>query len=220
MEKKTNSTTIITTLLCLLPIVLALVLYEKLPEQIAIHFDYTGTPDNYLPKALAVFGLPLILALLNLYTHFRLNNDPKSENASSAMKQVTKWAIPLVSIIVMPITLFMAIGADIPITMIVTAIVGVMLVVCGNYLPKCRRNYTVGIKLPWTLDSEDNWNKTHRFAGPLWVIGGMLFIATAFFDSMIAAIGIIVLLVTLPPIYSYFTYKNQLRVNQEKNIEK
>ncbi len=220
MKKKTNNTTIITTLLCLLPIVLALALYEKLPEQIAIHFDYTGTPDNYLPKALAVFGLPLILALLNLYTHFRLNNDPKSENASSAMKQVTKWAIPLVSIIVMPITLFMAIGADIPITMIVTAIVGVMLVVCGNYLPKCRRNYTVGIKLPWTLDSEDNWNKTHRFAGPLWVIGGMLFIATAFFDSMIAAIGIIVLLVTLPPIYSYFTYKNQIRVNQEKNIEK
>ena len=57
MEKKTSKTLLITTVLCLLPIILALVLYDRLPEQIAIHFDSTGAPDNYLPKALAVFWL-------------------------------------------------------------------------------------------------------------------------------------------------------------------
>ena len=82
--------------------------------------------------------------------------------------------------------------------------------ICGNYLPKCKRNYTLGIKLPWTLDNEDNWNKTHRFAGFVWVLGGILFTISAFFSFAYAMIGIVVLLMVLPPIYSYLTYKNQL----------
>ncbi|MDD4445949.1 MAG: SdpI family protein, partial [Eubacteriales bacterium] len=102
-------------------------------------------------------------------------------------------------------------GAEIPITMLVTALVGVLLVVCGNYLPKCRRNYTVGIKLPWTLDSDENWNKTHRFAGPVWVVGGILFIATAFFDTLYAGLGVITVMVALPAVYSYSVYRKQSR---------
>ena len=210
MEKKTNNSIIITTLVCLLPVILGLALYDKLPGQIAVHFDAMGEPDNYLPKALAVFGLPAFLAAVNLFTHFMLNHDPRRENASASMKLVGKWAVPLISVIVMPVTLFMAMGAEIPITMLVTALVGLLLVICGNYLPKCRRNYTVGIKLPWTLDSDDNWNKTHRFAGPVWVIGGMLFIATAFFNVPYAGIGIIAALVVLPVIYSYLAYASDM----------
>ncbi len=214
MEKKTNNTLIITTILCLLPIILAIVLYDKLPAQVAIHFNSAGAPDNYLPKAIAVFGLPIGLAVINLYSHFRLNNDPKVENTSFALKQIGYWAVPLGSLIIMPITLFIAIGAEIPITIIVTAVVGLIIVACGNYLPKCKRNYTIGIKLPWTLDSQDNWNKTHRFAGFVWVALGIAFIANAFFQSTYVLIGIIVLLVALPPIYSYITYKNQLSANK------
>lgn len=209
MKKKTNSTLIITTLVCLLPVILALALYDKLPAQIAVHFDQTGSPDNYLPKALAVFGLPVFMAVVNLFTHFMLDHDPRRENASATMKLVAKWSVPLISVIVMPVTLFMAMGAEIPITMLVTGLVGVLFVICGNYLPKCKRNYTVGIKLPWTLDSDDNWNKTHRFAGPVWVIGGILFIATAFFDTLYAGLVIMVVMVALPAVYSYCTYRNQ-----------
>lgn len=214
MKKKSNKTLIITTILCLLPVILAVLLYNRLPEQIAIHFDASGAPDNYLPKALAVFGLPVLMAVINLYTHFRIDNDPKSENASSELKQLGKWAVPLLSVIVMPITIFIALGAQIPIVLIITAIVGVVIILCGNYLPKCRRNYTVGIKLPWTLDNEDNWNKTHRFAGFIWVIGGLAFTSTAFFSTVYAMyimLGIIILLVALPPVYSYAFYRKQQR---------
>lgn len=207
MEKKTNSTLIITTLVCLLPVILALALYDKLPAQIAVHFDHTGTPDNYIPKAIAVFGLPVIMAAINLFTHFMLDHDPRRKNASATMRMVAKWSLPLISVIVIPVTLFMAMGARIPIVMVVTGLVSVLLVICGNYLPKCKRNYTVGIRLPWTLDSDDNWNKTHRFAGPVWVIGGFLFIATAFFDTLYAGLGVIAVMVALPAIYSYLTYR-------------
>lgn len=213
MKKKTNSTLIITTLVCFLPVILGLALYDKLPSQIAIHFDINGSPDNYMPKAIAVFALPIFMAVINLFTHFMLDHDPRKENASTAMKMIGKWALPLISIIVMPVTLFMAMGAEIPITMLVTGLVGVLLVICGNYLPKSRRNYTVGIKLPWTLDSDENWNKTHRFAGPVWVVGGFLFIATAFVHALYVEIGIIVAIVALPTIYSYLIYRKESKTN-------
>ena len=89
-----NKTTFITTILCLLPLVISMAVYDKLPDQIAIHFDSAGNPDSYLPKAIAAFGLPVLFMLINLYTHFRVNQDPKVSNASHALKNVSRWAVP------------------------------------------------------------------------------------------------------------------------------
>lgn len=205
-----NRSTILSTIVCLLPIILSVVLYSRLPEQVAVHFNNLGEADNYLPKAVAAFGLPLILAVINLYSHFRVNKDPKRENASDSLKSLTQWIVPVISVILVPVTLFMALGVNLPILLIAQALAGVVVVICGNYLPKCKRNYTIGIKLPWTLDSEDNWNKTHRFAGFIWVIGGIGILLNAFLNiSWIVMITIIVLLVVIPFVYSYFLYKKQ-----------
>lgn len=207
MKSKLNAPLFISTVLCLLPIILGLILYGKLPEQIAVHFDSTGAPNGYLPKGAAVFFLPVIFAVLNIITHFRLNHDPKNDSISLRLKQAAKWALPVISVIVMPITLFLSMGAPIPISTIVTSLVGIVIVICGNYLPKCKQNYTAGIKLPWTLHSQDNWNKTHRFAGFLWVICGILMIANAFLSWPYGSIILLAAMVLLPPAYSYHLYK-------------
>lgn len=207
MKSKLNTPLFISTVLCLLPIILGLILYGKLPEQIAVHFDSTGAPNGYLPKGAAVFFLPVIFAVLNVITHFRLNHDPKNDSISLRLKQAAKWALPVISVIVMPITLFLSMGAPIPIGTIVTSLVGIVIVICGNYLPKCKQNYTAGIKLPWTLNSQDNWNKTHRFAGFLWVICGILMIANAFLSWPYGSIILLAAMVLLPPAYSYLLYK-------------
>jgi len=209
MKVKANKALIISTLLCLLPILLGLILYDRLPDEIAIHFDNAGRPDNYASKALAVFGLPVLLAAINAYVHFRLGTDPKRENASSALRQASRWALPLIALVLMPVTLFMAMGASIPVIMVAKAIAGLMVVICGNYLPKSKRNYTIGIKLPWTLDSEDNWRKTHRFAGFVWVAGGLILIANAFFAAPYVSLAVIALLIVLPFAYSYLAYARQ-----------
>ena len=209
MDKKTNKTLIISTILCLLPIVLGLVLYESLPDEIAIHFDSAGRPDNYLPKALAVFGLPVLLAAINVYLHFRLNSDPRRENASASLKAASRWALPLIALVLMPVTLFMAMGSPLPVVMVAKAMAGLVIAVCGNYLPKCRRNFTVGIRLPWTLASDENWRRTHRFAGFVWVTGGLIMTGDAFLSIPYVSLIVIVLLVVLPSVYSYVTYMNQ-----------
>jgi uncharacterized membrane protein len=56
---------------------------------------------------------------------------------------------------------------------------GVLFIFIGNWLPKCKQTYTLGIRLPWTLADEDNWNRTHRFAGPVWVVCGLVVMAGA-----------------------------------------
>jgi uncharacterized membrane protein len=202
-----NKATVISTLLCLLPIALSILFYNNLPDQIAVHFDSIGNPDNYLPKALAAFGLPLLLAAINLYSHFRIAAEPKVNNTSASLRTFTKWFIPVVSLIIVPITLFMAMGKKVPVVMIGTAIAGLAIVISGNYLPKCKRNYTIGIKLPWTLDNDENWNHTHRFSGFVWTIGGIAIIINAFLGIPSLMIAIVACLIVIPFTYSYIFYR-------------
>ncbi|VTR35139.1 Immunity protein sdpI [Actinobacillus pleuropneumoniae] len=209
MRKKNSSMLVLTTLICLLPIILSMTLYSQLPEQVAVHWDAAGNPDNYVPKAVAAFMLPLITAVINVIVNVGLNNDPKKMNAAPVLRTMGLWLVPALSLILMPITLFKAMGAELPIQTIAPALVGMLLVITGNYLPKSKQNYTVGIKLPWTLNSQDNWNKTHRFAGYLWMAGGAFMILTAFLkvNLAIAIVPVIILIAAAPAIYSFSLFK-------------
>lgn len=212
MKTKFDRLMVISTLVCLLPVILSLIMYDKLPDKMPIHWDIEGNPDNYGSKAFAAIGLPLILAGLNLITHFGLNTDPKKANSSVVLKLIGKLTIPLLSVALVPITLFAGLGYDIPIEKVVPAFVGLLFIIIGNYLPKSKQNYTVGIKLPWTLNNEANWNKTHRLAGYLWIIGGLLMFANSFLKIFWIPVFIIIIscLTVVPAIYSYMLYKNGL----------
>lgn len=214
MKTRNNSAMlIITSGVCLLPIILSFILYNELPEQIAIHWNSVGNADNFVHKAVAAFGLPFLFLAINLFSKIRLYNDPKQSNTSQVMQVFSTWTPPLLSLVLVPITLFIAMGANIPISSIVPVFTGIVLLVCGNYLPKSRQNYTIGIKLPWTLLNADNWNKTHRMAGYLWIIGGITLIAGTFisFDSTLWGISMTILvvipLIIIPVFYSYWLYK-------------
>lgn len=205
-----NKSTLISTLICFFPIIPAIMLYNKLPAQIAVHFNSAGIADGYLSKPIALFGLPTLLAAINVYSHFRINKDPKSENASIRLKELLKWLIPLISITMIPTSIFKSMGINIPIVFISQTILGLVIIICGNYMPKCKQNYTVGIKLPWTLHDEDNWNKTHRFSGFIWVVGGIIILLNAFLNiSFYITLISIIMLVIFPFIYSYTLYKKQ-----------
>ena len=77
----------------------------------------------------------------------------------------------------------------------------------GNYLPKCQQNYTIGIKIPWTLNSEENWNRTHRFAGRLWVVCGLALMLTGFFGGFWIFFAVVLLMVLAPLAYSYALHR-------------
>jgi len=223
MKIKNNSAMfIITSVVCLLPIILSFAVYNELPGQIAVRWDSAGNPDNFLPKALAAFGLPFLFMAVNIFSKLFLFNDPKrSANLPKVMLIISVWTPPVLSLVLVPLTLFIAMGAKIPIPMIAPVLVGIIFILCGNYMPKTRQNYTVGIKFPWTLHNADNWNKTHRIAGYLWVISGIILIAVGFIVGDASLWGvplilyIIAVLLVVPLLYSYLLY-NKIRKDKKE----
>jgi uncharacterized membrane protein len=104
-------------------------------------------------------------------------------------------------------------GYDLAVNVIMQLTLGLIFMVIGNLLPKCKRNYIVGIKVPWTLNDDENWNKTHRFSGKLWVVCGAVMAATAVFGNFIVVFSIAMLMVIVPTIYSYM-YSRRSKKNE------
>jgi uncharacterized membrane protein len=201
----------LTSLICLSPMLLAAILYGDLPNRIAVHWNVAGEANLYFPKWAAAFALPIALAAVNALIQVYIAADPKISNISPAMILIRRWLICIISAVVVPITLFVAIGHDIPVVTVILAFVGVLIVIFGNYLPKSRRNYTVGIKLPWTLHDADNWNKTHLMAGRLFVVCGVVMILSAFIlrtpPLSYLPLALIFVIALAPIVYSYRLFK-------------
>ncbi len=203
---------IIGCIICLLPSVFGVAMWNKLPTEIPIHWNAAGEIDNYVPKWIAVFILPLFLAAMNLVCHITSARDKRKDNYSKALTAMTYWLLPIVSLIACPICIFAAVGVNVKIQVIIPPLVGLMLVFVGNYLPKCKQNSTMGVKLPWTLSSEENWNRTHRVTGWLWLISGLCIIVLAFcaFSSTAFASIMFTLLavdIIIPTVYSFALHK-------------
>ena len=214
MTKNNRTIVWVTSIICLLPLTYSALMYAALPERIAIHWNSAGVPDNMVHKAVAAFGLPFLFLAINLYSKMRLLNDPRREGQSQAIRQISIWLIPAASIVLVPVTLLMAMGARVPIVLLGSLLVGLLLVVFGNDLPKNRQNYTIGLKLPWTLNDADNWNKVHRLAGYLWIAGGLGLIVGSFLlrqalAHIVLTALVIVILVLVPSVYSYSLYKHE-----------
>ena len=203
-----RKTLILTTLICLIPIVVGAAVYSRLPETMATHWNMNGEPDGWSSRAFAVFGLPGILLAVNLLLPFALKADPKRANMSDKLVMITLWIIPMISLLCCGLTLARGLGYEVRVERWVPVFMGVLFIVIGNYLPKTKQSYTMGIKLPWTLNSEENWNRTHRLAGYLWVLGGLLFIVMSFVGWSLAAFLIILaVMVLVPTAYSYLLYR-------------
>ena len=200
---------ILTSIVCLIPIVIGLMFYSKMPEQVAIHWGFDGNPDGYASKAVAIVILPSSLFVMNLLLPFLLKMDPKYENISEKTVNLLLWILPVVSLMASGLTISSALGKEVNVNVFAPLVVGIMFTVIGNYLPKMSQSYTVGIKLPWTLNDEENWNKTHRLAGKLWVVCGLLLIVGSFTNmTMGLMIVMLVVAVIVPTVYSYMQFKN------------
>ncbi len=209
MLKKYKSTIILTSVITLLPIVAGMILWDRLPSEIATHFGTDNQPDSYSSKAFAVFGLPLLMLGLHLLCIFVTNADPKKQNISDKAIGVVLWIIPLTSLILMSVTYAYALGSKIRIGFIAIMFLGILFILLGNYMPKTRQNYTFGLKIPWTLNDEENWVKTHRFAGRIMVFGGAIICATAIFENPFIFFPVVMVMTFGPIAYSYKLHKEK-----------
>ena len=174
---------------------------------------WSTNPQTVFP--LVVLFTPVLLALtlaLCLYLTERLEKDREK---NKKINSVVIWTIPLLSNVTFWVSFSIAAGhTELPITRIMGWLFAVIYLVMGNYLPKCRQNSTVGIRVKWTASTEENWNATHRLAGPCYMVCGFLMIPASFLPEKAATfllLGLLILGNAIPLVYSYTFYKKQQR---------
>lgn len=215
MIKKNKGTLILTSIVILIPLIIGLLLWNKLPEKIPSHWGIDGEVDGWSSKAAAVFGFPCFLLALHWICFLGTMADPKQKAFTRKMLTLVLWICPSISLLVGSLIYTKVLGYDLNVETVMSLLVGLMFLVFGNLLPKCRQSYTMGIKLPWTLANEENWNKTHRFGGKVWVIGGIVTMVTAFVGNFWILLGVLVVMVAVPTVYSYLYYRKQQKEAKE-----
>ncbi|MEE1320708.1 MAG: SdpI family protein [Acutalibacteraceae bacterium] len=203
MIKKNLKTVIATALITLSPIVIGLLLWDKLPDEIATHFGTNGLPDRYSSKAFAVFGLPFVMLAIHLFGILATKADPKHSNITDKNFKIVLWIAPLLSVVLCVLSFAYSINNTVPVVTVLIIFMGVLFVITGNLMPKVKQNYSIGIKLPHTLNDKDNWYKTHRFAGKIWVIGGVVICLTAVLENIFVFLAITLVMAFAPMVYSY-----------------
>lgn len=204
MKADVKKKLIITTIITLLPIALGLFYWNQLPDKMATHFDSTGAPNGWSSKWFAVIGLPVFCALVHALCTVATEKDPRRAKYPEKMMKIVYWICPVVSWVCAGTIISHALGMEFQnMPQFASFFVGLMFVIIGNYLPKVKQNYYLGIKLPWTYADEDNWNRTHRMAAKIWVIGGLVVMLNVFLQISGLEICAILIMVIVPCVYSW-----------------
>ena len=210
MIKKNKWKLLISSIAILLPMIFGLIVWNKLPEQIATHWGADGNVNGWSNRSFAVFALPLFILLTHWFCIFCTSRDPKNKNQSKKVFGMVLWICPITSLAANGMVYAVAFGKAIDMNFIVYLLAGLFFVIIGNYLPKCKQNYTIGIRVKWALENEENWNATHRFSGKVWTIGGVLMMVCSFLPEEISLYVFTVLVIVLSMLsvgYSYYYFK-------------
>lgn len=207
-------------LMMLLPAIYLAIVWKNMPQSVPMHFDLHGNVDRYGSKnemAYLIAGLTVLNAIVYLVVTNVYKIDPKRYAAKNKdrLQRMGFWvSLYLTAIWLMLIYQTLHYNLNNTLKFIFIAM-GLLFALIGNNMYNLQPNYFAGIRLPWTLESEDNWRKTHHIAGRLWFYGGFIFAVLALIIKTEWAIYIctafITILVLIPVIYSYKLYKKQTK---------
>ena len=201
---------IVSSMIILSPVVAGLLLWNRLPDTLITHWGAGGNADGSMGKAVAVFLLPVLLLVFQWFALWITKLDKKQPEQNEKAMGIIYWLMPVMSVFINGAIYAIALGHEFTAITSMPILFGLLFIYIGNYMPKVKQNHSLGIKISWTLNNEENWNKTHRFAGKVWVIGGLLILLTVFLPLKIMfsiLMAVIFCLIIIPVLYSYSIYK-------------
>ena len=187
--------------------------YAAMPEIVPTHFDGEGVANGFSPKsklwfftgllAAISYGLMLILPKLDSKKNF-----DKFESSYFALRVIIVILMSAIGFFLTKSAMLGSSGMDISYIFIA---ISLSLAAVGNYLQTVKPNYFVGIRTPWTLESENNWKQTHSFGGKMMFYGCLLSAILLFFvpKSLVLPVFLVAALVStfVPVVYSYLLHK-------------
>ena len=214
--KPSLKTEFIPLLLIILMALAAVYFYNNLPERVAMHWNFAGVVDGYGSGQAQAVALPMVA--IGMYLLFLLLPylDPKKERYEQFSKvyHIFKAIILALLAVIYFIIGLNGLGYNLPVGIIIPGLIGLLFIIIGNYLGKIKPNWFMGIRTPWTLSSEEVWNKTHRFGGKMFILAGLLMMAETIMPNswkLAVFIAMIVMLLFGTVGYSYIVFL------QEKN---
>ena len=174
--KPTFKTEILPILLIFFSIISSGLIFLQMPQKIPTHWNFQGEVDNWGTSSSHILTINLVM--VGMYFLFLLLPyiDRRKERYKQFRKiyHIFKNIIILFFALIFFLTNLNAIGHTININIYIPLMVGLLFIVIGNYMAKIKMNWFMGIRTPWTLSSEEVWNKTHRLGGKLFMLSGLL----------------------------------------------
>ena len=198
-------------------------IWNELPAIVPTHFGFSGKPDAFGPKN-EIFLAPIILSIVGPGVYFLLRNinriDPKRKYAATTSGVLSKLAVVMLMLLcaIMLFIFYWTLHGNIKGMPFFYSIISLFIAYIGNLMHSIKPNYFAGFRLPWTLESEDNWRMTHILVSKLWFAGGIILaIASLVLNTkmtMIVFFSGMAVMVIVPIIYSYNLYKQSLKEKQ------
>lgn len=208
------------------------------PDKIPVHFDINGIADRWGSKyEMLVLPIMAIITMImfEIISRFYVKKassvtDEKTKaEISSNVKvlNITVWVMSVLFLVMNIFTLYTSYSQvypekDLPefdVIRAVSIVMGLVFIIMGNYMPKTRRNRTIGFRFPWTLYNENTWQRSNRFASYIMMIAGVITIIGALLFKGLAAPIIMLASVTLSLlvilIYAYFVYRDERKKENE-----
>lgn len=204
----------------ILPLVYLLSVWDTLPERVPTHFNANFIADGYGSK-FSLVGILIFMLVISIGTSLLILNiskiDPKQpySDGSSLIIKIS-WTLAIFMALLSLAIVYTSVHytenkANGFSPKYILALIALLFVLLGNFMNNIKPNYFIGIRTPWTLDSEDTWKKTHHLAAKIWFFGGLILfisilLAPIHFASYILTFGLVPL-VLIPVVYSYQLFK-------------
>ena len=210
MRKINIKSLIITSIVCLLPIICGLMFYNELPESIAIHWGIDNNPNGYFSKPAFVFGMPIMMLVLQVFGCIVSDLSDKNPEANKKAVTVYKWIIPIITVVLYIVTMAVAFGNDLDIRKIVMILLGILFIISGNYMPKVRVDYYMNSKIFWVKNRDEKLvNRAIKISAYGLIIYGILFILSILFKPVVSVVVLIAMLLFCIFIYLYVYIKSR-----------
>ena len=201
-------------LLAVVPFVYLAVIWGQLPETVPLHWNAEGEVDRYGSRK-ELWMIPLMTSgLIYLLMLVIPGIDPKKRIQEMGAKYTQlRYALVAAMSALAVVIIYMVERGERGGFTPVLVIVGLLFAVLGNYMKTVRPNYFIGIRTPWTLESPEIWNDTHRLAGKLWFAAGLAIVLLPFLVEgplqVYLLIGLVLLISLIPVVYSYLQFRKQ-----------
>jgi len=210
-----NKKEIIALIIIAISFALGIYFYPQMPAKIASHWNAQGAADDYMNKFWGIFLLPIISLAIFLLFWLIQKIDPLKENINKFKKHLDGLVLIMVLFLfyLFVLTIFWNMGIKFNMSRFLLPALGIVFFYAGILMENAKRNWFVGVRTPWTLSSENVWNKTNKLGGKLFkIIGAIALLGILLPDYVIffviapAILGSIYLL-----IYSYIEYQKEIK---------